>query len=235
VEDLVEAAPRKGRDEWGPEVFGKSGRRSDFDRIARAYRWMEYLSMGTLLERVRWHQLDGGRLSACRRALVLGDGDGRFTARLLAANEGVQVTAVDLSGRMLELLGRRCVGFADRLQVRRADAREYVPEGVPDLVVTHFFLDCLTQAEVRELVGRMEPRLAPGALWVVSEFRIPGGWLRVPAWVLVRGLYLAFRVLTGLRVTRLPEYGEVLRESGFQVVAEERFCGGLLVSELWGL
>jgi len=225
----LEPTHRMERDEWGTKGV------ADFDGIARAYRWMEYLSLGTLLERVRWHHLNCGRLGKCRRALVLGDGDGRFTARLLAANDEVKVTAVDLSGCMLELLGRRCALFADRVVVRQGDAREYVPEGAADLVVTHFFLDCLTQAEVLKLVGRVKPMLGKDALWLVSEFRIPEGWLRWPARLLVRGLYLAFRVLTGLRVTQLPDHGTVLRGCGFGVVAEKRFLGGLLVSELWEL
>jgi hypothetical protein len=136
---------------------------------------------------------------------------------------------------MLELLGRRCAPFADRLQMRRGDARTYVVEGQPDLVVTHFFLDCLTELEVRELVARVRPRVAMNALWLVSEFRVPEGWLRVPARVFIRGLYLAFRLLTGLRVTRLPEYAEALRQSGFEVLEERQFLGGLLVSEIWVL
>ena len=69
--------------------------RLNFDRIARPYRWLEYLSLGRALERCRFHFLP--RLRDCRRALVLGDGDGRFTAKLLDANPSVQVDAVDIS------------------------------------------------------------------------------------------------------------------------------------------
>ena len=211
----------------------KTSPAANFDRIAKAYRWMEYASLGPVLERVRWWFLDKGRLSGCRRALVLGDGDGRFTARLLATNEQVRVTAVDLSGEMLSLLRRRCAGSAGRLSTVRMDARNYTPESPLDLIVTHFFLDCLTNDEVRGVVQRVRLAAGPGAFWLVSEFRIPAGVLRMPSRLFLRGLYGAFRVLTGLRVTRLPEYGRALRECGFVMRQTEFFLGGLLVTELW--
>ena len=55
---------------------------ANFDLIARPYRWLEYLTFGPALARCRNHFLP--QLTDRRAALVLGDGDGRFLARLLA-------------------------------------------------------------------------------------------------------------------------------------------------------
>lgn len=203
----------------------------DFDGVARAYRWLEYASLGPLLERTRGCHLSC--LSRCRQALVLGDGDGRFTARLLVSAPMLQVQAVDLSDVMLALLRRRCVALEDRLRTFQQDARTFTPSGEPDLVVTHFFLDCLTQQEVEALVARLTPCLASGALWLVSDFRIPAGPLRWPAWLYIRALYFAFRALTGLRVTRLPDHEAALERCGFTLVASQRRMFGILTSELW--
>jgi SAM-dependent methyltransferase len=210
-----------------------SGAPPNFDLVASAYRWMEYLSLGNLLERTRFRPLEAGSLDDSRSALVLGDGDGRFTARLLRRNPGVRVTAVDASAGMLRLLRRRCAPFADRLSVRRCDARAFLPESRLDLVVTHFFLDCLGDREVHELVERVAPSLEPGARWVVSEFAVPEGWLKWPAGAFVRGLYLAFRLLTGLTVSRLPDYASALEASGFRRSETGKLLGGVLVSEVW--
>jgi len=203
----------------------------DFDGIARAYKWLEYATLGRLLERTRECHL--ARLRECSRALILGDGDGRFTARLLAENPDVRVEAVDLSAVMLRLLRARCAGAGARLETLQEDARGFTPSGVPDLVVTHFFLDCLTQAEVDALMARLTPRLAPKALWVVSDFRIPEGVMHWPAFVYVRLLYFAFRVLTGLRPTRLPDHAASLGRCGFELTAVERRMFGILTSEVW--
>ena len=204
----------------------------DFDGIARVYQWLEYLTLGPLLERTRNQFL--AQLGTCRSALVLGDGDGRFTARMMKRHGEMRVHAVDLSPVMLGLLEARVarVGARERLRTAVGDALKFTPDGPVDLVVTHFFLDCLTQQEVASLVRRLRPYLAEGALWVVSEFQVPKGWLRGPGWLLIRGLYGAFRVLTGLRVTRVPAYGQVLGAAGLMRVGERRAMG-VLRAELW--
>jgi Methyltransferase domain len=211
--------------------------RPSFDRIARPYRWLEYLTLGRALERCRFHYLP--RLLQQRRALVLGDGDGRFLVELLRQNPGLCADAVDSSAVMLQLLRGLCedagLDVAERLRTHHLSALEFTPaveEGY-DLVVTHFFLDCFMQAELEILMERIAPALAPEALWVVSDFRIPEGAMRMPARVLVRGLYFAFRVLTGLRVTRLPDHRALLKEAGFERSSFHYGSGGVLTSELW--
>jgi ubiquinone/menaquinone biosynthesis C-methylase UbiE len=209
-----------------------------FDRVAHLYQAMEYLSFGPALERCRFHFIPA--LTQCRRALVLGDGDGRFLARLLTAASQLHADAVDASGAMLRLLKARIekTGAAPRLTTIRADARCFNPPDVQyDLVATHFFLDCLTEQEADALVAGIRSRLAPGARWVISEFQIPaGGWFQT---ALARGiiafLYAAFRTLTGLRVRRIPPWHALLERHGFQRGASRTWLGGLLVSELWEL
>ena len=66
---------------------------ADFNRIAPAYRWLEYLSFGPMLERCRFYRL--ALLADRRRALVIGDGDGRFLARLMRQNAQLEAEAVD--------------------------------------------------------------------------------------------------------------------------------------------
>ena len=69
--------------------------RPSFDLLAPAYQSLEQLAFGGLLHWCRTAHL--ARLAACRRALVLGDGDGRFLADLLRANPTLEVDSVDIS------------------------------------------------------------------------------------------------------------------------------------------
>ena len=205
----------------------------NFDRIARPYRWLEYLSLGRALERCRFHFLP--QLLDCRRALVLGDGDGRFTAKLLAESPSVEIDAIDISKTMLTLLRQRSEAASDRLRTHHTDARTFLygSNSRYDLVVTHFFLDCFTQPDLDQLIARIEPALAPGALWLVSDFRIPTGPMRLPARAYVGGLYLVFRVLTGLRTTQLPDHETRLSKQGFVCEGRHHPLAGLLTTELW--
>jgi SAM-dependent methyltransferase len=207
----------------------------NFNRIARPYRWLEYLTLGTALENCRTHYLP--QLLDRRRALVLGDGDGRFLAQLLASNPDLHADAIDTSATMLQVLRQRCgaatPNAATRLRTHNANALTIPFEDSYDLVVTHFFLDCLTQPDLDALITRINPTLTPGALWLISDFRIPNGLMRLPARVFVRSLYLAFRLLTGLRTTHLPDYATPLTQAGLNRVAHQHRLAGLLTTELW--
>ena len=208
-----------------------------FDRLARVYRAMEYLSFGPMLERCRFAHIP--RLMRARRALILGDGDGRFTARLLAANPQIRADCVDASSAMLRLLRERVrkAGAESRVTTSCGDARVFEPAAWDyDLVVTHFFLDCLTAGEAEDLVARVQQHLAPGALWLVSEFQTPQEG-RVRAWAsrsIIASLYAGFWLLTGLRVREIPPWRQLFARSGFARSASHTWLGGLLVSELWG-
>ena len=208
----------------------------NFDPIARPYRWLEYLSFGPWLGRCRSAQLL--HLAGAQRALLLGDGDGRFLARLLAANTTLTVDVVDSSPSMLRLLDRRirCVGPQARRRIclHHADVLEWSPSGSYDLIVSHFFLDCFFPYQLEQLFDRVLPHVRPGAQWVISEFAIP----RNPfAASLAKGfiglLYRAFGVLTGLPVRALPDYAAALRRHGFVLGQDRRYLAGLLCSQVW--
>jgi len=206
-------------------------RQPNFDLIARPYRWLEYLTLGPFLQRCRTHHLP--RLLDRKQALVLGDGDGRFLAALLSANLQLKADVVDTSAAMLRLLSQRCQPYTDRLRIHHQSALTFAPTKTYDLITTHFFLDCLTQPQLEALIARLIPHLAPNALWLVSDFRIPTGPMRLPARIFVRFLYLAFRLLTGLRITHLPDHEAPLTQAGLSRIAQHRSLFGLLTTEIW--
>jgi hypothetical protein len=209
----------------------------DFNRLARLYRWMELLTFGPWLSLTRGTFVSF--LTHSQRALVLGDGDGRFSARLLRANRAVIIEAVDASSAMLLGLLRHAVPHADRVKVHLADARGWQPsvtgpDPCCDLIATHFFLDCLTQVEVEALAAGLRSAVSPSALWVVSEFAIPAGWFgRLVGRPLIAILYWSFGWLTGLAVRSLPDHSAALRDAGFTLQARRTRLAGLLIAELW--
>jgi SAM-dependent methyltransferase len=195
---------------------------------------MEWFSFGPCLSRCRRAFLP--QLRGARRALVLGDGDGRFTAALLRQNTKVRIDAVDASPAMLEGLRRRAGSDVSRLRTEVEDLRQWRAKPAPcyDAIVTHFFLDCLTTDEAFALAERVAMAATPDARWVVSEFAIPDGafgrWVARPV---VTMLYRAFRMLTGLQVRQLPDYSNALQNAGFSLEKERQWLRGLLVAQMW--
>jgi hypothetical protein len=210
----------------------------NFDRLARPYRWLEYMSFGPWLQRCRNAQL--ANLTGPRHALILGDGDGRFLQRLLTAYPMLTADVVDSSHSMLCVLDRRirrCGPQAHRrICLYPADALEWNPRGSYDLIVSHFFLDCFFPRQVEQLITCLLPHTSRGAQWIISEFAIP----RQPfAARFARGiialLYRAFGLLTGLRVRSLPDYATFLLHRGLVLTHHRPYLGGLLCSQLWTL
>lgn len=206
-----------------------------FDRLARLYRWMEYFSFGPYLQQCRKLRLD--EIAWHHRALVYGDGDGRFLAKLLRQAPGIHATAVDASAAMLRHAKRK-LPAGSHCRIVHADALTCEPAQFPeapfDLVVSHFFLDCFTELEIARLLSLVNKAVCDGTIWIVSDFAIPQ---RAPARqiaaLIVHGLYLAFGLVTGLTIRRLPNHGRVMEEAGWQLEGRRKLLFGLLVSERW--
>jgi trans-aconitate methyltransferase len=204
----------------------------NFDRVACIYRWAEYVSLGPLLQRTRTRLLD--QLNDPRHALILGDGDGRFLEQLLRRYPHCTALAVDTSAAMLSRLRVRCAFATTRLTTLRRSALEIPAPPDTDLIVAHFLLDCFTQPEVDALTARLTSQLAPGALWLVSDFALPSHPILRPfARLYIASLYGAFRLLTGLRVRHLPDPQSALARSGMRCIARSTLLFGLLYTELW--
>jgi ubiquinone/menaquinone biosynthesis C-methylase UbiE len=196
------------------------------DLIAPHYWWIERLGMGRSLERRRRWFLP--EIVHARRALVLGDGDGRFLRELLRRNAVVRADYVDSSRRMLEL-ARQKAG-AERVNYQQANALTLeFPREAYDLIATHFFFDCFNADDLETLIGRVADAAKPGAQWIVSEFRTPN----VPARLLVSALYLFFGITTGLKTHKLADHRPILRSHGFRLINASHSRGALVVSELW--
>jgi ubiquinone/menaquinone biosynthesis C-methylase UbiE len=196
------------------------------DSIARWYRWLEYAGFGSELQRRRIAFLHN--VTGARRVLVLGEGDGRFLARLVEQNLSSSTDYVDLSAQMLQLARERA--GSDRVVYHHASALTIpLAESEYDLVCTHFFLDCLNQNDTERMVDRIVRAMAPGGRWLISEFREPNWWTRA----VVRGLYFFFRLTTSLATQQLVDHHPLLERAGFRLECSETSRFGLLVSELW--
>jgi SAM-dependent methyltransferase len=207
------------------------------DRLAPYYETLERIAFGRKLEACRFAFLDHTKSSKC--AFLCGDGDGRFLAKLLSASPFVEVDFVDSSSKMLELAERRAFSlgslFRSRVRFHLADIREFTPNSPAyDLVATHFFLDCFDDSELPQLVRRIAAWTTADSQWLLSDFReAPGTLPRFWTRAVIRSLYAAFHLTTGLQVTHIPNYRAALINSGFVSQLEFNLRAGLLHSSLW--
>jgi len=184
-----------------------------FDSLALFYQLLERATFGPCLHWCRTVNLQ--RLGSRKKALVLGDGDGRFLVDLLKSNFHIQVESIDLSAGMVSEARRRICEIPNaetRVSFVIGDARLIPWSGTGyDLVVTNFFLDCFPTAEIEQMVEKVLLAAAPAVIWLDGDFRLPTArWPRLAARVLLVGMYLAFNLVTGLSVRYLADSGSIL-------------------------
>jgi SAM-dependent methyltransferase len=207
-----------------------------FDTLAPYYRGMEFVTAGSLLQRCRTSFL--AETQNCRRALLLGEGPGRFLVELVRTNPRVEVTCVERSGRMIEQARRqlRRNGLSTaRVEFQQCDAMSWQPPGGAfDLVATHFFLDCFRRDELEGLVARIGEGATTDARWLLTDFRVPpGGWQRWRARVVLALMYAFFRMMTGLSASRLAPADDLMERAGFRRKRQVMANFGLVRAELW--
>jgi SAM-dependent methyltransferase len=223
------------------------------DGIAPFYLWIERAAFGKRLERHRLAFLETAE--GAQRALVLGDGDGRFVAALAAKYPGLWIDCVELSGRMVALARGRLGDGRRRVNVVQGDVL-HVPLPCPGLVIghlerwpagknayptkhydtvySHFFLDCFSTEQISVLAGRIAGVSGRGTRWVISDFRrAESGWRKVFTAVWIKTMYIFFKMATQLAQQELPDHHSALREHGFRLVEERLSMAGLIVSECW--
>jgi SAM-dependent methyltransferase len=111
--------------------------------------------------------------------LELGCGTGRLLAAL--AQDGHQVTGIDVSASMLERARRRiaAAGLADRVTLLEQDMRSLAVEERFQLAfaVSNSFMHLLTPEDQQRALVRVESHLAPGGLLVLDLFHPDPGRL----------------------------------------------------------
>lgn len=207
-----------------------------FDRIAPYYHWMELLFASGVMQRCRTAHLD--RTKDCRHALLAGEGHGRFLEALLRVNPRIHVTCVEGSARMIEYARRRLIRRGvdlSRVTFQRANLLDCeLPAARFDLIVTHFFLDCLKPEQISQAVRSMARSSTPDAIWLLADFRVPEtGWRRWRAIGILASLYLFFRFSANLSARWLTPPDNFLRESGFELQRRKLANWGLAHSDLW--
>jgi ubiquinone/menaquinone biosynthesis C-methylase UbiE len=208
-----------------------------FDAIAPWYRTLETIAFRDALQRARVACL--GEIGAPRRALVVGEGNGRFLCELIRAYPEIQVDCVDASERMLELaqqrIEREVPARMNRVSFSGQDITSWPPpEHQFDLIVTHFFLDCFPESRMAEVVAKLSRAAAPNATWLLSDFCVPaGGFARWRAGVWLAAMYRFFQFTAGIEATELVDPSPFLGAEGFARVRQHLFRQGMLKSEIW--
>lgn len=207
-----------------------------FDAVAPWYRTLETIAFGNTLQRARVACVD--EIGSLRRALILGEGNGRFLAALLQRQPLIRIDCIDASQRMLDLAREHLLKTNPRQLHRvaffRCDVTSWTPNDRYDLIVTHFFLDCFRTQSVGNIIARLAQAAAPNSTWLLADFRVPdAGLARIHARAWLAVMYGFFRFVAGIEAHELVDPSPFLRVEGFSLERQYLFRYEMLKSELW--
>ncbi|MFL6518692.1 MAG: class I SAM-dependent methyltransferase [Chthoniobacterales bacterium] len=207
-----------------------------FDAVAPWYRTLETITFGNALQRARVACLD--EIRSPRRALIVGEGNGRFLSVLLQREPLIRIDCVDASQRMLDLardhLLKTNPGQLNRVAFFRSDVAAWTANDRYDLIVTHFFLDCFRTQCIGNIVAKLAQTAAPNSIWLLADFTVPkDGVARIQARAWLAAMYGFFRFVAGIEAHELVDPSPFLRVEGFRLERQILFRQGMLKSELW--
>jgi ubiquinone/menaquinone biosynthesis C-methylase UbiE len=208
-----------------------------FDSLAPWYRLLERIAFGDDLQRCGIACL--GEIAAPRRALIVGEGNGRFLCELLRLHPEVEVDCIDASAQMLQLarerIERELPHRASRVRFLHQDIMGWTAaEQHYDLVVTHFVLDCFPPVMLTGIVSKLARAATRDANWLLADFCVPAkGMARVRALAWLAAMYLFFRVTARIQARELIDPTPLLRAEGFARSLQHLFRKGMLKSQLW--
>lgn len=190
-----------------------------YDLMAPAYEWLTDAYSFRLVPRAKQQQL--AHIDQGTRVLYVGVGPG--SDAVAAAQKGADVTAVDLSSKMIDVASSRFAAAGQSADLQCVDLFAYEPEAPFNVVVANFLLDCFdepTRPHVAEMLANF---LLPGGTLLITDTGLPrGSWLGRTFWHAYQGIAYATTWIQGitpwLPKMDLPEY---LTNAGFAVVDHE--------------
>ncbi|HST31737.1 MAG TPA: class I SAM-dependent methyltransferase [Chthoniobacterales bacterium] len=207
-----------------------------FDRVARAYCWLETIVFGSALQNARTYWIN--EIPPPKRVLIVGEGNGRFLCELLRLYPKVEIDCIDASGRMLELararVRRLCPDSLASVRFFHLDVLRWSPSNSYDLLVTHFVLDCFSAEQVEEIVVKLAQAARPAAVWLIADFTIPRRrFARMHAQFWLQIMYAFFRASAAIPAKKLVDPSPYLQNNGFVCWFRKLSRYGMLKSELY--
>jgi ubiquinone/menaquinone biosynthesis C-methylase UbiE len=205
-----------------------------FDTLAPHYRWMERVLAGQKLQRCRTHFLQ--KIPTPERALLAGEGNGRFLVEFVRKFPTTEIVCLDASEKMLAAASAS-IAHANHSSIEfiHADLFDWKsPSNHFDLIVTNFFLDCFTADQLGRVVPLLTNAATSNATWLLTDFcSARAGWKRLRTQSILASMYVFFGFATKLPACQLTPPDTFLRAGGFELLDRAFFDWDLLHADLW--
>lgn len=155
----------------------------NYDRVAAVYEMLANLYSFGLIREAKMAELEA--MTPGMRVLYLGVGSGEDA--VAAARAGAEVTAIDLSERMIARLRRRMDRAGLGAELIAGDVMAFRPERPFDAVCGNYFFNVFSPADMERVLAHAVSFVRPGGLMMIADMAPqkgpfgPLGWLYLKA------------------------------------------------------
>lgn len=163
------------------------------------------------------------------KILIIGGGTGVSLEFLLNMRPHVTIDFVDSSSEMIRLAQ---TNFHNSGVNFYCSPIEEFTGGGYDVIITEYFLDLFSTLEIEDHIRLIKQKLSATGIWIDTDFRIVR---KVSSRILMKLMYLFFRIVSGVKVWKLTETLKIAYLNGFLLRKENTFEGGFITSRLFVL
>jgi len=198
-----------------------------YNVMAPVYDSLARLLLGKSIQQMQLQFLNV--LTSKSKLLILGGGTGWILPSIDSINSNIQIHYVDLSTGKIQKPKER---GTDPTRIRFIEGTEQdIPDADYDCVITNFYLDLFSDAELKEIVIYIKNCMQPNSYWFVTDFVTSSSWGNFK----LKCMYIFFWLTTGLKTDQLHDWDQVLRSNGVKLLDEKNSKGGFIKSVLYQL
>ncbi len=196
-----------------------------FNFIAKYYTFISRLAFGSALEIAKTSMYR--KLPKNAKVLFIGGGSGVSLSYLVKQQPSLNIDYVDESIEMIRLAKSRvaqqgvsfiCNAFEDHMDIGY------------DVIITEFFFDLFAVSQIEEQIAFIKNKLNKNGVWVDTDFRSSN---HLGNKVVIKLMYLFFRVVSSVKVSSLVDYTSIRKANGFMLSKENVFKSGFITSRLF--
>jgi tRNA (cmo5U34)-methyltransferase len=197
----------------------------NFNHIARYYNILSRLVFGNSIHKAQLQFLD--RIPQDSTVLIIGGGSGKFLKEIcgLPKSRIKKILYVEYSAEMIRLSKEaiKDIPGSNLVEFRLGTEADIKNEETFDVVITHCFLNLFEGSQLRSVMEKINSHLKPGGIWLFSDFRLGHhSFHKIWQALLIKIMYLFFRITTGLQNKELEKFDELFIEMGL-IKKEEKF------------